>query len=103
MATAEQIKSLIKSHLNDDSQQCYTVALQVAAHEAKKGHRDLAHKIRELVNNQRQKVDNRILSFPKELDELVDVRYPDTPKTALVIPRQLQNRIDRVISSTKSL
>lgn len=97
MATAEQIKSLIKSHLNDDSQQFYTVALQVAAHEAKKGHRDLAHNIRELVNNQRQKVDNRILSFPKELNELVDVRYPDTPKTALVIPIQLQNRIDRVI------
>lgn len=97
MATAEQIKSLIKSHLNNDSHQFYTVALQVAAHEAKKGHQDLAHNIRDLVNNQRQKVDNRILSFPKEFNELVDVRYPDTPKTALVIPKQLQNRIDRII------
>ncbi len=35
MATAEQIKSLIRSHLNDQPEQFFIIALQVAAHEAK--------------------------------------------------------------------
>ena len=33
MATADQIKSLIRSYTKDNSEQFYTVALQVAAHE----------------------------------------------------------------------
>ena len=37
MATAEQIKSLIRSHLNDQPEQFFTISLQVAAHEAKQG------------------------------------------------------------------
>ena len=42
MATAEQIKSLIRSHLNNQPEQFFTIALQVAAHEAQQGHQSLA-------------------------------------------------------------
>ncbi len=38
MASAEQIKALIKSHLNGDDSHFYSIAMQVAAHEAKLGH-----------------------------------------------------------------
>jgi hypothetical protein len=50
MATAEQIKALIRSHLSDDTERFYTLALQVAAHEAQQGHGALAHDIREIVD-----------------------------------------------------
>ena len=48
MATAEQIKSLIRSHFKNESEHFYTIALQVAAHEAKLGHSSLAHDIRKI-------------------------------------------------------
>ena len=48
MATAEQIKSLIRSHFSDDLERFRTVALQVAAHEARKGHGGLAIDLREI-------------------------------------------------------
>ncbi len=38
MATAEQVKSLIRSYGSSDKERFYTIALQVAAHEAKQGH-----------------------------------------------------------------
>jgi hypothetical protein len=36
MATAEQIKALIRSHIDEDRERFYTLALQVAAHEVAK-------------------------------------------------------------------
>lgn len=53
MATAEQIKSLIRSYIIDDSEHFVTIALQVAAHEARLGHGALAHDIRKLVDKAR--------------------------------------------------
>ena len=44
MATAEQIKSLIKSHFSDQQEQFCTIALQLAAHEARQGHQSLVIK-----------------------------------------------------------
>ena len=49
MATATQIKSLIKSHFEDNNERFNTVALQVAAHEAKLGHTTLANEIRKII------------------------------------------------------
>lgn len=44
MATAEQIKTLIRSHFSEDSEHFFTAALQVAAHEAGQSHTALARK-----------------------------------------------------------
>ncbi len=38
MASLEQLKALIKSHISRDDGQFYSVAMQMAAHEAKLGH-----------------------------------------------------------------
>ena len=49
MATADQIKSLIRSHYGNQREQFSTIALQVAAHEAMQGHQSVALEIRGLV------------------------------------------------------
>jgi AAA+ superfamily predicted ATPase len=98
VATAEQIKSLIKSHFGDDSERFITIALQVAAHEAQQGHGELAHKIRLIVDKARQ--DKRsavILKFPQDLRGLVVLETSTAPLTALIVPRALRIRIERVI------
>ena len=38
MASAEQIKALLKSHVDGDDDRFFSVAMQVATHEARLGH-----------------------------------------------------------------
>ncbi len=97
MATAEQIKALIRSHFGDDSERFYTVALQVAAHEASQNHGALAHEIRDLVDKARQAARPKIIQLPLEMSGLVTAEEPTTPRSALVMPAVLQARIERII------
>ena len=97
MATAEQLKSLIKSHFSNEPERFYTIALQLAAHEAKKGHTALAHSIRELVELERKKGGPKILKFPQDLKGLVLPEKPEVSKSSLVINSELKERINLVI------
>ncbi|MEX2303736.1 MAG: ATP-binding protein [Bryobacterales bacterium] len=97
MATAEQIKTLIRSHFGDDQERFFTVALQVAAHEAGQGHGALAHEIRAIVDKARKTKGAVILKFPQDLRGLVLSEEPKLPKAALVMPSVLLGRIERVI------
>ncbi len=96
MATAEQIKSLIRSHFNDD-ERFFTIALQMAAHEARQGHPALAHDIRDIIDTERKKKGPQVISFPKELQGLVLTESPTTPLSSMVLPENLKKRLDRVI------
>jgi hypothetical protein len=49
-----QIKALIKSHLNNDGERFVTVALQLAAHEARQGHVSFAREIRHLIDSKKE-------------------------------------------------
>lgn len=98
MATAEQLKSLIKAHFGKEGERFYTIALQVAAHEAQQGHGALAHDIRLIVDKARNDTRPEVLHFPRELDSLVLTTSPDTSKAALVMPDNLKSRIDRIIN-----
>jgi SpoVK/Ycf46/Vps4 family AAA+-type ATPase len=97
MATAEQIKSLIRSHFSDEPERFYTLALQVAAHEAKQGHSALAEDIRNLVDKERKKRGTNVIRFPQDLKGLVLTEQPETRKSQMVIPEQMESRIHQVI------
>src|SRR5262245_3681551 len=56
MATSEQIKALIKSHIDNDEMRFATTALQIAAHEARQGHLSIAEEIKNLVEKSKTKV-----------------------------------------------
>lgn len=97
MATADQIKSLIRSHFSNETERFFTIALQVAAHEAKQGHQALAHDIRDIVDREHKNRGPKVLNFPQDLRGLVLIEDPQVSKTALVIPASLQERIQQVI------
>jgi len=98
MATAEQLKALIRSHFGDEPERFYTVALQVAAHEARKGNSALAHDLRNIVDMERKKAGpRRVLNFPKDLKGLVLTEEPRISKQVLVMSSDLQSRIDQII------
>jgi SpoVK/Ycf46/Vps4 family AAA+-type ATPase len=96
MATAEQIKSLIRSHLSDQPEQFYTIALQVAAHEAKQGHQSLAHEIRMLVDKAKTRP-ARVIPFKPDLDHLVLTSEPKERLGVLVQSDEMRERIERIL------
>lgn len=85
MATAEQLKSLIKAHFSSKDERFFTIALQLAAHEAQQGHGALAHDIRSIIDKARNNGKPKIIQFPRDLDNLVLTSTPSTPKAALVL------------------
>jgi len=50
VATGEQIKSLVKAHVDRNDEKVRTVVLRIAAHEAKIGHDKLARDLKKLVD-----------------------------------------------------
>jgi SpoVK/Ycf46/Vps4 family AAA+-type ATPase len=98
MATAEQLKALIRSHFGGNAEHFMTAALQVAAHEARQGHCSLAHDIRELIDRARKnRSRGNILPMPQDLSGLVFTEEPSVPLAALVVSRSLRERIKRVV------
>lgn len=99
MATSQQLKALIRSHLSEDDERFQTLALQVAAHEARKEHGALAHDIREIIDKSKKARGGiKLVSFPNDLAGMVLSEEPSTPLSALVIPDALRERILRIIS-----
>ena len=49
MATAKQIVALLNSHFEGDSEQFLSIALQVAAAEARQGRRETAEELKQLL------------------------------------------------------
>lgn len=97
MATAEQIKLLIQSRFSKDAESFYTVALQVAAHEARKGHIEFANDIKDIIDKEKGKRSKQIIQFPKSLQGLVLSEESSTPLTAMVTPMSIQKRLTRII------
>ena len=97
MATANQLKTLVKSHFEDNSEKFNTVALQIAAHEAKLGHTNLANDIRKIIDA--AKINKpKLKNIDPNLQGLFLEIYPQERLTDLVVAPQIKNRIERIIN-----
>lgn len=96
MATAEQIKALIRSHLDEDDDRFHTLALQVAAHEARKGNSSLAQDIKGLVQRAKDRVSPQIVAFPDELNGLMVSEKTNERIAQLVVPSDRKERVERI-------
>ena len=102
MATAQQIKALIKSHLGDDDDRFLVVAMQVAAHAARHGHGRIADDIRALVDD--AKKDSRRTASPVPLARprgdlvgLLSASYPSTRLSDMVLAGDIRSRLRRIL------
>lgn len=98
MATADQIKSLIRTHYSNQREQFSTIALQVAAHEAMQGHQSVALEIRSLVDGAKVKDYDRIVPFTPELEHLVRLGNNDVKLSQLVVANALKASIARILT-----
>lgn len=97
MATAEQVKSLVRSHFNNDSERFYTIALQVAAHAASQGHASVARELKKLIDEGRKNSRPKVVAFTPSLQGLVHEEQPHIAKSSLVISDVLQEQIERIV------
>jgi SpoVK/Ycf46/Vps4 family AAA+-type ATPase len=101
MARADQLKALLKSHLDGDEQRFFSVAMQVAASEAKVGHGKLAEELRAMIDEakRRQGIGQpTLIGRPRgELASLLTIVYPKTRLGDLVLSDSLEQQIRRII------
>lgn len=104
MATAAQIKSLLRSYSEADGERFVSVALQIAAHSARKGDAKLAQELRDLVDEiKRQQSAGRVggavpITRPTgELAGTLAVSYPKTRLSEMVLSEATCEPLRRVV------
>ncbi|NGZ25987.1 MAG: ATP-binding protein [Magnetococcales bacterium] len=111
MASSDQIKALLKSHLEGDNTRFIAVAAQVAAHEARLGHNKLAEELLSLIDAAKarqflpSKPDKPIpITQPRgELAGLLDVTYPKTRLSHMILDQQVSEKLARLIREQRHL
>jgi SpoVK/Ycf46/Vps4 family AAA+-type ATPase len=101
MPSAAQMKSLLNSHYIGDEEHFNTVALQIAASEARQGHQKLADEVKYLVDTAKSgRLKKKTLPFNQpneELGGLLSVSYPQKRLSDIILTEQLKKKIDRII------
>ena len=101
MANAGQLKALLKSHLEGDDDRFFSVAMQVAAHEARRGHGKLAEELRAMIDDAKGRRGAGApvpIGRPRgELANVLEVSYPKSRLKEMVLGKPLSGQIERVI------
>lgn len=108
MASAEQLKALIKSHINRDEGQFYSVAMQMAAYEAKMGHGNLAMELRDMIDAAKVRLipgeSGKLVPLAKprgELANLLSVTYPKSRLMDMVLDNKALTQLQQVIKEQR--
>lgn len=104
MASANQLKALLQSHLEENDARFYSVAMQVAAHEAKLGHGKLAEELRSLIDQAKTRRSSTqegktvpINRLRGELANLLSISYPKSRLDDMVLSVDLKVQLERII------
>lgn len=98
MATADQILSLIRNHINNDDAQFRKVALQISAVEARGGHAIIARTIQELLREKNMSLGTvRLVSKNKEVDDLLLQLDTCDDIKSLILSSSVEEKLERII------
>jgi SpoVK/Ycf46/Vps4 family AAA+-type ATPase len=109
MASAEQLKALLRAYAEGDEPQFHSIAMQVAAHEAKLGHGTLASELRQLVDEAKRRQAKPSLqpvpiAQPRgELSGLLSVSYPRLRFGDMVLSDEIAERLQRLIKEHRQI
>lgn len=97
MAKADYIVSLIKSHYDSEPERFTTLALQIAAYEAKMGHANVANEIKTFVDKAKEnKFKNK--TFTGDLQGLLIESPAFDNLSDLIVSANIKGKINRIIS-----
>lgn len=110
MANGDQLKALFRSYAEGDERHFYSVAMQMAAHEAKHGHGKLAEELRELIDAAKARR-NTVgaeaaipLARPKgELSSLLSVSYPSKRLSDMILAPTVLDGLKQLLKEQRHL
>ena len=103
MSNTKQILAMLKSKAAGDDEQFYSIALQVAAAEARRGHRSTAEELRSAVDQARSTKSRGAavpiqFSQPRgELEALIDLREPKLKLKDVVLHDGVREKLEDLI------
>jgi SpoVK/Ycf46/Vps4 family AAA+-type ATPase len=97
MAKAEYLVSLIKSHYSNEPDRFTTIALQIAAHEAKLGHILVANEIKSTIDKAKENK-HRTKTFAPDLQGLILENVPGVNLADMIASEDIKSKITRIIS-----
>jgi SpoVK/Ycf46/Vps4 family AAA+-type ATPase len=109
MPSADQLKALLKAYAQRDDAQFHSIAMQIAAGEARSGHGKLAEELRDLIDKSRVQVPSAgpspiPIARPRgEVADLLTVSYPNTRLNELILAPRTRKILERVIREHKTI
>ncbi len=107
MATAEQLKALLESHIEGDDDRFLSVMIQLAAHAARQGHGKLAQELRAAVDKAKLAAGDPLgrgsrnpvpVAQPRgELSSLLAASYPKAKLADLVLTVEIRGHLERIV------
>lgn len=103
--SAKQIVALLNSHVEGDQEQFLSIALQIAAQQARQGNESDASALKRLVQKARERQGGALpgqmpipLVRPRgELQGVVESAYPKTTLSNMVLTDTVRGRLERVV------
>ena len=109
MARADQVTALLRAYVGDQDSHFLSIALQVAADEAQRGHNRVASEMRNLIDAAREKrrpaqsARPVPLAQPKgELAELLSIQYPQQHLNQMVVSGTVEKKLERVLKEQRA-
>lgn len=100
MATAEQIKSLIKAYVDRNDEKFKTVVLQIAAHEAKLGHDNLARELKMQIDKLGSK--RASIVHLTSQNPMLLLSIPNCDLSELIVSDDISEKIQRILNEYRN-
>jgi SpoVK/Ycf46/Vps4 family AAA+-type ATPase len=104
MATADQLKALLKSYADGDDDRFLAISMQVASHAAQKGQGKLAQELRALIDQARLRQDSWKTQNPVpiarasgELAGLLSASFPKVHLSEMVLSPPTEEQLSQII------
>ncbi|WOO35115.1 ATP-binding protein [Anaerocolumna sp. AGMB13020] len=100
MATADQIKSLVKAYVDKNDDKFKTVVLQIAAHEAKIGHDTLARELKMQMDKIGVKKASVVQLTPT--NPMLNMSFPGNDISELIVSDEINEKIHRILNEYRN-
>ena len=100
MATAEQMKSLVKAYADCNDEKFKTVVLQIAAHEARLGHDNLARELKKQIDRVGRKRANIVQLT--STNPMLSLSMPSHDLSELIVSEDIGDKIQRILNEYRN-
>lgn len=105
MPSAKQIIALVKSHVQGDDERFFSLALQLAASEARLGHYGVAEELKKLLDQARDSRKPKLVTkgpipvtrVASEFAGLMAADYPHIRLAHMILERSLEERLRKIV------